>query len=482
MCLTMSKNTFEEPDDTQELTDEQKKDLKQKRSRNADVLSMIQWGVTPLIFPKIMRLKKAKETWEVLKQEFQGDVKVKAIKLQTLRRDYENTKMKENESLNDYSSRLTDLINRIKTTDDTSLQQGDRECISIRLARRKKTTTEFWKREFILKWSRRQSFGGPGHGQSYRSFRGRSNFDKRSFGDGNSNKCSICKKDNHEEKDCWHKGKFEPESFEEAIREKSWKKAMEDEIQVIEKNNTWELTNTPSDKDVIGVKWVYKVKFNADGSVERNKARLVAKGYSQQPRIKYDETFAAVARMDMVQAIISLEVIKVGYFTNSTSSQRFRTMNSKKKFIMEIYQDDGGVFICQEKYVEKILKNFDMSECKSKDSTLVVNEKLMKEDGSSKVDATLYRSLVRKLLYLTTTRPDIMFAASLLSSDWGKVHLDIVFHLVQVCLVGAQRSSKRIFEDIGEKQMKPTTIFCDSMSAIAIAKNPVHHSRTSISL
>ncbi|GJU61204.1 retrovirus-related pol polyprotein from transposon TNT 1-94 [Tanacetum coccineum] len=60
------------------------------------------------------------------------------------------------------------------------------------------------------------------------------------------------------------------------------KNVMEDEIQVIEKNNTWELTDRPSNKDVIGVKWVYKVKFNADGSVQRNKARLVAKGYSQQ--------------------------------------------------------------------------------------------------------------------------------------------------------------------------------------------------------
>ena len=94
------------------------KDLKQKRSRNAAVLSMRQRGVTPSIFPKIMRLKKAKEAWEVLKQEFQGDVKVRAIKLQTLRRDYENTKMKENESLNDYSSRLTDLINQMKSYGD----------------------------------------------------------------------------------------------------------------------------------------------------------------------------------------------------------------------------------------------------------------------------------------------------------------------------------------------------------------------------
>nr|XP_043630099.1 uncharacterized protein LOC122601401 [Erigeron canadensis] len=60
----------------------------------------------------------AKEAWEVLKQEFQGDVKVRAIKLQSLRRDYENMKMKENESLNDYSSRLTDLVNQMKSYGD----------------------------------------------------------------------------------------------------------------------------------------------------------------------------------------------------------------------------------------------------------------------------------------------------------------------------------------------------------------------------
>ncbi|GKB82603.1 cytokinin dehydrogenase 3-like protein [Tanacetum coccineum] len=172
-----------------------------------------------------------------------------------------------------------------------------------------------------------------------------------------------------------------------------------------------------------------KVKFNADGSVERNKARLVAKGYSQQPGIKYDETFAAVARMDTIQAIISLEAIKVALYVddlvfagnNKKMIEDFKNEMMQKYEIsdlgllnnfprMKIYQDDGGVFICQEKYVEKILKNFDMLECKSKDTPLVINEKLMKEDGSSKVDATLYRSLMGKLLYLTDTRPDIIEA------------------------------------------------------------------------
>ncbi|KAI5343079.1 hypothetical protein L3X38_010955 [Prunus dulcis] len=73
---------------------------------------------------------------------------------------------------------------------------------------------------------------------------------------------------------------IESESFEEVAKDDSWKKAMEDEILMINKNNTWELVNRPSDKPIIGVKWVYKTKLNLDGSVQKNKARLVAKGYS----------------------------------------------------------------------------------------------------------------------------------------------------------------------------------------------------------
>lgn len=82
---------------------------------------------------------------------------------------------------------------------------------------------------------------------------------------------------------------------------------------------------------------------------------------------------------------------------------------------MEIYQEEEGVYISQKNYAEKILKKFGMHECKPVATPLVVNEKLMKDNGTKKVDATLYRSLVGNLLYLTATRPDIMFATSLLS-------------------------------------------------------------------
>lgn len=85
---------------------------------------------------------------------------------------------------------------------------------------------------------------------------------------------------------------------------------MNEEIEVIEKNNTWELMDRPKDKEVIGVKWMYKVKYNPDGSVQRIKARLIAKGYSQQPSVDYNETFAPVARLDTIRALISIATHK----------------------------------------------------------------------------------------------------------------------------------------------------------------------------
>lgn len=82
---------------------------------------------------------------------------------------------------------------------------------------------------------------------------------------------------------------------------------------------------------------------------------------------------------------------------------------------MEITQSQQGIFISQHKYAKKVLKKFNMQSCKSIGTPLMENGKLSKEDGAEKVDERLYRSLVGCLLYLTATRPDIMYAASLLS-------------------------------------------------------------------
>ena len=93
---------------------------------------------------------------------------------------------------------------------------------------------------------------------------------------------------------------FEPSRFEEASQNEHWVAAMNEELDQIEKNNTWELVPRPKDKNVIGTKWVFRNKLNEDGQVTRNKARLVCKGYAQVEGIDFDETFAPIARMEAI--------------------------------------------------------------------------------------------------------------------------------------------------------------------------------------
>ena len=70
---------------------------------------------------------------------------------------------------------------------------------------------------------------------------------------------------------------FQPSSFEEAIKDENWVQAMDEEIEAIEKNDTRDQVNFPKDKNLIGVKWVYKTKLNEKGETDRFKVRLVAK-------------------------------------------------------------------------------------------------------------------------------------------------------------------------------------------------------------
>ena len=73
------------------------------------------------------------------------------------------------------------------------------------------------------------------------------------------------------------------------------------ELNQFEKNKTWELVNFPTGKNNIAVEWIYKTKLNEKCQIEKHKARLVAKGYAQRRKTDYGETFAPVARLDIVR-------------------------------------------------------------------------------------------------------------------------------------------------------------------------------------
>jgi Reverse transcriptase (RNA-dependent DNA polymerase) len=76
---------------------------------------------------------------------------------------------------------------------------------------------------------------------------------------------------------------------------------MNEELQALEKNHTWDIVYLPKGKKFIGCKWVYKIKYNSNGTVDRYKARLVAKRFTHTYGIDYQETFAPVAKMSTVR-------------------------------------------------------------------------------------------------------------------------------------------------------------------------------------
>ena len=85
---------------------------------------------------------------------------------------------------------------------------------------------------------------------------------------------------------------------------------MEAKMESIKRNNTWELMELPVGGKAIGVKWVYKTKFNENGEIDKCKARLVVKGYSQKHGIDYIEVFEHMAWLDTIRLIIALATQK----------------------------------------------------------------------------------------------------------------------------------------------------------------------------
>uniref|UniRef100_A0A2N9IBP1 Integrase catalytic domain-containing protein n=1 Tax=Fagus sylvatica TaxID=28930 RepID=A0A2N9IBP1_FAGSY len=99
-----------------------------------------------------------------------------------------------------------------------------------------------------------------------------------------------------------------PNSVQEALKDPRWKEAMSEEMKALQKNSTWEVVDLPEGKIPVGCRWVFTIKYKADGTIERCKARLVAKGYTQTYGIDYTETFAPVAKINTVRILLSLAV------------------------------------------------------------------------------------------------------------------------------------------------------------------------------
>ncbi|KAL0453806.1 UNVERIFIED_CONTAM: Retrovirus-related Pol polyprotein from transposon RE1 [Sesamum latifolium] len=98
----------------------------------------------------------------------------------------------------------------------------------------------------------------------------------------------------------------EPKSYAQACEHKDWRAAMDNELETLESNNTWTVTPLPQGKKAIGCRWIFKLKLNEDGSVNKHKARLVAKGYNQVEGIDYVDSFSPMAKAVTVRLMLAV--------------------------------------------------------------------------------------------------------------------------------------------------------------------------------
>lgn len=102
----------------------------------------------------------------------------------------------------------------------------------------------------------------------------------------------------------------EPTCFSHASKVPEWRAAMQDEFNALLRNSTWSLVPYHPSMNVVGSKWVFKLKRRADGSIERHKARLVAKGFTQQYGIDYEERFSPFVKSTTIRTVLALATSK----------------------------------------------------------------------------------------------------------------------------------------------------------------------------
>ncbi|KAL5823894.1 hypothetical protein ACOSQ4_021794 [Xanthoceras sorbifolium] len=311
----------------------------------------------------------------------------------------------------------------------------------------------------------------------------------------------------------------EPQTVLEALQDPNWKAAMVDEYQAFIRNNTWSLVSPPSDVNIVGNKWVFRVKHNADGSVQRFKARLVAKGFHQIVGLDYFQTYSPVVKSATIRVVLSLAfslnwcieqldvnnaflngdlhetvfmaqpkgfiapqlvcklhkslywlkqaprawyeklksaLLKWGFVNSKADSSLFILHTSLDIILLLVYVDDilmtgssrdidqviqnlgatfalktlgslsyflgfeiartaAGLHVSQTKYAIDLFKRTNMLHSKPCPTPMVFGIKLTQSAGEKFFDASLYRSTIGALQYLTISRPDIAYAVNNLS-------------------------------------------------------------------
>ncbi|GJR83250.1 retrovirus-related pol polyprotein from transposon TNT 1-94 [Tanacetum coccineum] len=184
---------------------------------------------------------------------------------------------------------------------------------------------------------------------------------------------------------------------------------------------------------LIKLKWIYKVKIDEFGGVLKNKARLVAQGFRQEEGINFEKSFASVSRIEVIRIFVANAAhknmmiyqmdVKTAFLNGELKAEFANQMTTKFKMSMmgqmsfflglQISQSPRGIFINQSKYAYEIVKKYGLLTTDSVDIPMVKKNKLDEDIQGKQVDATLYRGMIGSLMYLTASRPDLIYVVCL---------------------------------------------------------------------
>nr|GEV82731.1 hypothetical protein [Tanacetum cinerariifolium] len=192
----------------------------------------------------------------------------------------------------------------------------------------------------------------------------------------------------------------------------------------------WVLVDLPNGKRAIGNKRVFRTKKDERCIVVKNKARLVAQGHTQEEGINYEEVFAPVARIEAIRLFLAYASFMgfMVYQMNVKSAFLYGTIKEEVyacqplgfedpdypdkvyKVVKAIYRLHQAPRACQDKYVAEILRKFGLTDGKLASTPIDTEKPLLKDLDGEDVDVHTYRSMIGSLMYLTSSRSDIMFA------------------------------------------------------------------------
>ncbi|GJR81800.1 integrase, catalytic region, zinc finger, CCHC-type containing protein [Tanacetum coccineum] len=224
------------------------------------------------------------------------------------------------------------------------------------------------------------------------------------------------------------------------MTEPSWIDAMQEEIHEFQRLEVWELMSCPDKVLLIKLKCSYKVKTDEFGRVLKNEARLVAQGFRKEEGIDFKESFAPVSiieairifivnvthknmtiyQMDVKMTFLNDDIKEEVYVSQSEGfvdqdnpSHVYKLKNALYGLKQTPCACPRGIFINQSKYASEIVKKYGMLTSDSVDTPMIEKSKLDEDLQGKLVDATLYCGMIGSLMYLTSNRPDLIYAVCL---------------------------------------------------------------------